>query len=282
MLIKQLFESDVSYIPDNVFEQIRNSQFFKNNYENWLHDSKRDVDDDPIRKLYRGMDMNKPVTVIKPYKKRRPLDTIIQYHAFTNSKSEEVLGIKVRDLIFSRVHPGPLKDYGNPYLLFPLGDYTLYYNEKVRDFTTSYDADIKLSTMVMRAMRELFGNFKAYAPVKMDVEVLVDGLPVEDHISFRKTINNNLSKVTDIIYASAEKTYDDLNITKEELYKTISRNINSQLDAIEKYITDMKSTKIVKDIDNAEIMIDAPEIIAIDIKLEYEFFIEMTKRYRGK
>jgi len=282
MLIKQLFESDVSYIPNDVFEQIRNSQFFKNNYENWLHDSKRDVDDDPIRKLYRGMDMNKPVTVIKPYKKRRPLDTIIQYHAFTNSKSEEVLGIKVRDLIFSRVHPGPLKDYGNPYLLFPLGDYTLYYNEKVRDFTTSYDADIKLSTMVMRAMRELFGNFKAYTPVKMDVEVLVDGLPVEDHVSFRKTINNNLSKVTDIIYTSAEKTYDDLNITKEELYKTISRNINSQLDAIEKYITDMKSTKIVKDIDNAEIMIDAPEIIAIDIKLEYEFFIEMTKRYRGK
>ena len=282
MLIKQLFESDVSYIPNDLFEQIRNSQFFKNNYENWLHDSKRDVDDDPIRKLYRGMDMNKPVTVIKPYKKRRPLDTIIQYHAFTNSKSEEVLGIKVRDLIFSRVHPGPLKDYGNPYLLFPLGDYTLYYNEKVRDFTTSYDADIKLSTMVMRAMRELFGNFKAYTPVKMDVEVLVDGLPVEDHVSFRKTINNNLSKVTDIIYTSAEKTYDDLNITKEELYKTISRNINSQLDAIEKYITDMKSTKIVKDIDNAEIMIDAPEIIAIDIKLEYEFFIEMTKRYRGK
>jgi hypothetical protein len=282
MLIKQLFESDVSYIPNDVFEQIRNSQFFKNNYENWLHDSKRDVDDDPIRKLYRGMDMNKPVTVIKPYKKRRPLDTIIQYHAFTNSKSEEVLGIKVRDLIFSRVHPGPLKDYGNPYLLFPLGDYTLYYNEKVRDFTTSYDADIKLSTMVMRAMRELFGNFKAYAPVKMDVDVLVDGLPVEDHVSFRKSINNNLSKVTDIIYASVEKTYDDLNITKEELYKTISRNINSQLDAIEKYIADMKSTKIVKDIDNAEIMIDAPEIIAIDIKLEYEFFIEMTKRYRGK
>jgi hypothetical protein len=282
MLIKQLFESDVSYIPNDVFEQIRNSQFFKNNYENWLHDSKRDVDDDPIRKLYRGMDMNKPVTVIKPYKKRRPLDTIIQYHAFTNSKSEEVLGIKVRDLIFSRVYPGPVKDYGNPYLLFPLGDYTLYYNEKVRDFTTYYDAHIKLSTMVMRAMSELFGDFKAYTPVKADVELLVDGLLVEDHVSFRKTINNNLSKVADIIYASAEKTYDDLNITKEKLYKTISRNINSRLDALEKYITGMKTTKIVKDIDDVEVMIDASEIIAIDIRLEYEFFIEMTKRYRGK
>jgi len=280
MLINQLFENDASIIPDEVFEQIRNSEFFKNNYESWLNDKTRDVDDEPMRKLYRGMDMVKPVTTIKPYKKRKPLDTILQFHAFANSKSEEVLGVKVRDLIFSRIHAGPLKDYGNPYLLFPLGDYDLYYNENIRDFTTSYDADIKLSTMVMRAMRELFGNYKAYAPVKMDVDILVDGLPVEDYVSFRETINRNLKRVTEIIYESVEKTYDDLAVTKEQLYKTIYKYINNKLDNIEKYVTDMEKTKIVNNVGYAEIMIDAPEIMAIDVKLEYEFFIEMTKRYR--
>lgn len=280
MLINQLFENDVSIIPDEVFEQIRNSEFFKNNYESWLNDKTRDVDDEPMKNLYRGMDMVKPVTTIKPYKKRKPLDTILQFHAFANSKSEEVLGVKVRDLIFSRIHAGPLKDYGNPYLLFPLGDYNLYYNENVRDFTTSYDADIKLSTMVMRAMRELFGNYKAYAPVKMDVDILVDGLPVENHVSFRETINRNLKRVTEIIYESVEKTYDELTVTKEQLYKTIYKYINNKLDNIEKYVTDMKKTKIVSNVGNAEIMIDAPNIIAIDVELEYEFFIEMTKRYR--
>ena len=280
MLINQLFENDASIIPDEVFEHIRNSEFFKNNYESWLNDKTRDVDDEPMRKLYRGMDMVKPVTTIKPYKKRKPLDTILQFHAYANSKSEEVLGVKVRDLIFSRIHAGPLKDYGNPYLLFPLGDYDLYYNENIRDFTTSYDADIKLSTMVMRAMRELFGNYKAYAPVKMDVDILVDGLPVEDYVSFRETINRNLKRVTEIIYESVEKTYDDLAVTKEQLYKTIYKYINNKLDNIEKYVTDMEKTKIVNNVGYAEIMIDAPEIMAIDVKLEYEFFIEMTKRYR--
>ena len=280
MLINQLFENDVSIIPDEVFEQIRNSEFFKNNYESWLNDKTRDVDDEPMRKLYRGMDMVKPVTTIKPYKKRKPLDTILQYHTFTNSISNEVLGINVRDLIFSRLHAGPLKDYGNLYLLFPIGDYVIYYNDKVRDFTTSYDADIKLSTMIMRAMRKLFGNFKAYMPVKMDVEVLIDGLPVEDHKSFRETINRNLKKVSEIIYKSVQDTYEKVVVSEELLHETISEYINGQLDAIEKYITDMKVTKTVGGVGNAEAMIQAPEIIAIDIELEYEFFIEMTKRYR--
>jgi len=280
MLIKQLFENEVSFIPDEVFDQIRNSEFFKNNYESWLNDKNRDIDDDPIRKLYRGMESVKPVTIIKPYKKRKPLDTILQYHAFANSKSNEVLGVSVRDLIFSRLHAGPLKDYGNPYLLFPIGDYNIYYNDKVRDFTTSYDADIKLSTMVMRAMRKLFGNYKAYVPVKMDVEVLIDGIPVEDHKSFRETINRNLKKVSEIIYKSVQDTYEKVVVSEELLHETISEYINGQLDAIEKYVTDMKVTKMVGDVGNAEAMIQSPEIIAIDIKLEYEFFIEMTKRYR--
>ena len=280
MLINQLFENDVSIIPDEVFEQIRNSEFFKNNYESWLNDKTRDVDDEPMRKLYRGMDMVKPVTTIKPYKKRKPLDTILQYHTFTNSISNEVLGINVRDLIFSRLHAGPLKDYGNLYLLFPIGDYVIYYNDKVRDFTTSYDADIKLSTMIMRAMRKLFGNFKAYMPVKMDVEVLIDGLPVEDHKSFRETINRNLKKVSEIIYKSAQDTYEKVVVSEELLHETISEYVNGQLDAIEQYVADMKVTKVVGDVRNAEAMIKAPEIIAIDIELEYEFFIEMTKRYR--
>lgn len=280
MLIKQLFEEDISFIPDEVFDKIRNSEFFKHNYESWLNDKNRDIDDDPVRKLYRGMESQKPVTIIKPYKKRKPLDTFMQYHAFTNSVSEEVLGIKVRDLIFSRVMSGQVKDYGKPYLLFPLGEYNLYYNKDVRDFTTSYDTDIKLSSMVMRAIRVLFGDLKVYNPVKTDVEILIDGVPVEGHKSFRETIHQNIEKVSDIIYPNVLKVYGDKAITKEELNSTIKKYIDHKLDAIETYVTNMNRTKIVNDIGYAEIMIDASEIIAIEMQLEYEFFIEMTKRYR--
>ena len=47
MLIEHIFENENPSIPDEVYEKIRNSEFFKINYENWLHDKSRDIDDDP-------------------------------------------------------------------------------------------------------------------------------------------------------------------------------------------------------------------------------------------
>lgn len=280
MLIEHIFENENPSIPDEVYEKIRNSEFFKINYENWLHDKSRDIDDDPYKKLYRGMNVEKNITTIKPYKKRQPLDTIPQYHHFVNSKSEDVLGLRVRDLIFSRLYAGQVKVYGNPYILFPIGDYEIYYHEETRDFTSNYDTDIKLSTHVMRTIRGVWGDLKAYKDVVMEVGELIDGVEVKDYKSFRKQINENLSKVADLVYENALKVYDKVVISKEEFYKRMSTRMNTALNSIEKYIENMKVTKHVKDVDWTEAMIKAPEIIAISFKLENEFFIEMTKRYR--
>lgn len=93
-------------------------------------------------RLYHGSRNKVNYPTLIPYRFReKPVDTPTELHNIINSISEEKLGIPVRNLKFVYNRAMQTLPYGDPHIIVPKGDFTLYAVKGLYDLTTEYDLD---------------------------------------------------------------------------------------------------------------------------------------------
>lgn len=115
---------------DRIAAEIRNSKWFK--------ESKYD--------LYRGLkkDFEYKKVYIDKQRDRKPTDTRHLVHDFTNEYSNEKLGVKIRNGLYTSMSYREVSEYGSLYLVFPLDNTELYFNPKIKDFYIDISMNIEM------------------------------------------------------------------------------------------------------------------------------------------
>ncbi|MFW5795192.1 MAG: hypothetical protein ACOCV1_06875 [Bacillota bacterium] len=84
------------------------------------------TDDIPSKFLLSGRKKPGKLFKGKVRKDREPRDTPKKYHEYADKLFYEKFGIKARSsTLFCASHPGMVKIYGNPFIIFPIGKYSL-------------------------------------------------------------------------------------------------------------------------------------------------------------
>jgi hypothetical protein len=269
MLIKHLLENENGENYKNIISRIAESKYFNEMYGTQLQTIEPEDLENPdlVRKfdnMYRGSDNYKaPYLVIAPYEERRPSDTNIEIHNYVNMISKEKYGVPVRNLIFADKRITLAEEYGEPYVLFPLGDYRLFYHKGVRDFTEYYSTYASIAY-------EIISEVIARNPNKYDEFVLEAVLETFEHYEldyenrkkFDKSLKKMARKMAAEYFIGAEKDKvkpSDVKIL-EKLFYTYGRELFKKF---EKYASGIKVTKSIHDIYNEEIMVQADEIAAV-------------------
>lgn len=87
-----------------------------------------------------GVDFEKFV----PLKNRKPIDTSIALHKYINDYFEEKFGVRIREeCVFADTFRNSI--YGEPHMMFPIGEYTVYYSDKISDFYRDSNNSIEIT-----------------------------------------------------------------------------------------------------------------------------------------
>lgn len=89
------------------------------------------------RWLYRGMRLPSDVVIVagEPRSDRKPKDTTIFWHNLLNKFFMQRFGYPYRNGTFVSTHLATALDYGNPFVIFPRGEFEICWSPDIRDAT---------------------------------------------------------------------------------------------------------------------------------------------------
>jgi len=289
MLIKHLLEDDNQGNYRQIIERVANSKYFNEMYSMQLKTLEpEDLENDNLvnefANIFRGSHKyTTPYLVITPYSENRiPTDTNIEIHKYVNMLSSEKFGVPIRNLIFADKNIKTASEYGNPYVLFPLGDYRLFYSENVKDFTAHYNTD---SDMIFFIVNEVLLQFQDTYD-EMIMESLTDTFEryefdFKNLKTFDKSLKKLARKMASEYYNDPEGISNykqsDVKILEKRFYeygKKIFKQFNN-------YVNSIEVTQSMHDINNEEIMIQADEIAAVYAENFNDFLSEVLKIKKG-
>lgn len=289
MLIKHLLEDDNQGNYRQIIERVANSKYFNEMYGMQLKTLEpEDLENDNLvnefANIFRGSHKyTTPYLVITPYSENRiPTDTNIEIHKYVNMLSSEKFGVPIRNLIFADKNIKTASEYGNPYVLFPLGDYRLFYSENVKDFTAHYNTD---SDMIFFIVNEVLLQFQDTYD-EMIMESLTDTFEryefdFKNLKTFDKSLKKLARKMASEYYNDPEGISNykqsDVKILEKRFYeygKKIFKQFNN-------YVNSIEVTQSIHDIDIEEIMIQADEIAAVYTENFNDFLSEVLKIKKG-
>ena len=289
MLIKHLLEDDNQENYRKIIERIAESKYFNEMYGMQLKTLEpEDLENDNLvnefANIFRGSHKyTTPYLVITPYSENRiPTDTNIEIHKYVNMLSSEKFGVPIRNLIFADKNIKTASEYGNPYVLFPLGDYRLFYSENVKDFTAHYNTD---SDMIFFIVNEVLLQFQDTYD-EMIMESLTDTFEryefdFKNLKTFDKSLKKLARKMASEYYNDPEGISNykqsDVKILEKRFYeygKKIFKQFNN-------YVNSIEVTQSIHDIDIEEIMIQADEIAAVYTENFNDFLSEVLKIKKG-
>lgn len=136
MKIVQLTED-----KNDVFDVIFNSPFFKTNIEPYVKNvENEDLTGYPLYHGSKKLTKDHTFKAIPLNKRTGPKDSAPFVHHAVNEKAMEVLGVPLRSMTFATGSVVVTKEYGEPYVMIPIGEYNLYYSTVVEDlFSNSED-----------------------------------------------------------------------------------------------------------------------------------------------
>ena len=273
MLIKHLLEDGDKNKEEynTLIERIANSEYFNEMYGKQLQTIEpEDLENENLvnefNNMFRGSKKYEtPYVVITPYGDNRvPTDTSIEIHKYVNMLSKKKFNVPIRNLIFADKSIVVASEYGNPYVLFPLGDYRLFYSEGVKDFTARYNTDTDVTFSIINeillkyrddyddmVMESLSDTFETY---ELDYQNM-------------KTFDKSLKKMIRKMAAEYFKDPDNTDNVKQSDIKILEKRFYESAKEIFKqfsnYVKQIETTKSMYDIDNEEIMIQSDEIVGI-------------------
>ena len=89
-------------------------------------------------------------------KDRQPKDTSKAVHGVFDEYFEKHFGLKMRsESIFTTSDISTASEYGQPYMVIPIGDYSYCWSPKVEDLTSYYDREINVRVKKMYDVGEI-------------------------------------------------------------------------------------------------------------------------------
>jgi len=289
MLIKHLLEDDNQENYRKIIERIAESKYFNEMYGMQLKTIKpEDLENgnlvNEFPNMYRGSyNYSTPYLVITPYSGNRiPLNTNVEIHKYVNMLSTEKFGVPIRNLIFADKKITTAAEYGNPYVLFPLGDYRLFYSENVKDFTEHYNTDINMILFIIDEVLLEFENTYDEMVMKSLTDTFEN---YELDYKNQKTFDKSLKKLARKMASEYYNDPDGISNYKQSVVKILERRFYEYGKKIFKqfnnYVNSIEVTQSIHDIDIEEIMIQADEIAAVSTENFNEFISEVLKIKKG-
>lgn len=139
--------------PQEILNPDQITQMLESNCRNYLKDLKQVNFKRPF--LLSGRSKNKsPIFKGTVRKNRQPKDTPQSLHDLINDKFEEKFGVRLRgNSLFITGRTTEAKQYGKPYIIFPINEYQVYWSEKVNDlyaYFFSYLEDFYFRTRIYK------------------------------------------------------------------------------------------------------------------------------------
>lgn len=237
--------------------------------------------------LYHGSESAYPEGVVRFEYRQAPRDTAFYSHTKVNQLASEKIGEPVRRLLFAMNNPLHIKKYTgeNEYrVLFPLGEYRMFYNPNIKDFTidtssasvrvpvspqvqaagsmfrsgmdTIEEFDLRKQDSVSKSFRSKY--FGAFQPLLLEISKML----YEQGVALSKE---------DIRHRLKEKlgsdTPDaDFQYLFKAMYEAYRQSKESMDNRLEKYVNDLKEIGgdiMNENIGHAEIMIKCEGFVFI-------------------
>lgn len=304
MKITDLFES--ADVTD--FERVIKSPYFQDHVAPYITETKSfdqivgDLKHSAF--LYHGSQNSYPDGVVKFQYRGAPKDTVFYSHNMVNRLSEEKFGEPVRQLLFAMNNPLHIRKYAGENehrVLFPLGQYRLFYNPKVKDFTiemtsasTRTDApdhmkaagsmfkagidalpefDFKKKDESAKVFRDKY-FFNGYQPVMREIsEMLFEQGIVLDKEKIREMLRNALGN--DVPEEDFEYMFNNM----YRVYVESKKNMDTRLERYVDGLKEITGSIMNENVGHAEIMVKCDSFIFIDpedIPELIEYYIKKT------
>jgi len=109
--------------------------------------------------LYSGRRSNKEWEIKRIRKDRKPQDTPEEIHNIFDDAFEDVFGIRLRsNSIFCYPDPRLSTWYGNIYMIFPFGDYEIYYHPEIYDLYKQQDKYTDIKELEIKYNKQISSN----------------------------------------------------------------------------------------------------------------------------
>lgn len=248
------------------FERIINSSFYKKNYKGQT----------PTFMLHGTKDSN-DIKIIKINKDRSPRHSYRIVHDWTNRKSEETFGERLRSGFFTSFAKSRITVYGSENVAIPLGNYNLYQHETISDFTIGLSDTLKyeVSDRIEKEIKTYHNSSQMNRSV---IRAIV-------HFSAKKaTLDNLKTTLKEVIVEQLEKRKLDLlnDFTLNMLVELFYDIIMDEVDNIAtKYIDGIVKTQKIKDLNNEnEVVVITDAVILIPSEKIVKFWKELKKYER--
>lgn len=224
---------------DSIYDEVMNTEFYKKYYLT----------------LMRGN--TSPVTGKMNFRmERTPVDTWLPLHNEINKRSNDVIGLPIRNLLIASNDGDQVKEYGLPMYIIPLDGYRLFHVDSIYDMTDDlkfYDYKVKndLITVINTFYHK---NGQDGTPMKIvnKVELMVENNP-----------DKPLDTVIEVFkHILSDEIGDDLGIGdmtefKKDLVDMFNESFKSKIDL---YINNIKEITTKQEFDDhvGEIMVYAP------------------------
>jgi hypothetical protein len=302
-IYNRLIEDKQDFSPATIAKNIYESPFFEYIKEKVCmirakvdnYNPKIENEGDIVRKfiyedfLYHGS----PSSAMGDFKylqfeeRSEPKDTTVFIHNYVNSLAKKKHGVNVRNGMFVTTQFDNAKSYGAPYLIFPLGEYKIFYSKGVQDFTDEFST----------ANHNEFGaHFTGYMLGHMMIELdedktfrsnveesafsflgYVDGKLEDEQFKTFKGFKERVMEECEEYLKEVINNHDNFDKVLNTIKRTLGTVINNYLRNIQSYVEHIESTQDPSDLRKYEGMIFFNNAYAILMDSEFitDVFLEL-------
>lgn len=335
MKLNNILNESIDYeIPASIIKKCIESKFFKNNYQEFFDNLYTNTSNKAIEKklsfiemsidsyvcnmnfLYKGSHYlrkyDEDNAVILNFEEREnPLHTNYLLHKILNQLSQKKFNVNVRNLSFVVKNNTNAEGYGPLNIVFPLGNYELFYNPRVLDFTMAYNHVIAtprsvindIITTITDSIIKKFGIEAIRENLVKEYDGIIDINTIKqmDFYRFFKSrvyeFNFEIGSSVDNMEKYKEKLMsifkqyffdkllnDDINGVKNYLDNILNEKldevIRNIITKISQYVDKIVESKKIETIPvSSEIMLKCDQFIAINSRFRMQFLLKAYKMY---
>jgi len=218
-----------------------------------------------------------------------PKDTNVFIHNYINNLSKKKYGVNVRNGMFVTTQVKSAKSYGSPYIIFPLGEYKIFYSLGVTDFTDGFSAASHgefgghFTSYILDNMAYAMGENNTF---KNNVEDSVYGFfgyvtSVLDDEQFKtfKEFKQRVIEECEEYLKEVISNHDNFDRVLNSIKRTLGTIINNYMGNIKRYVDKIEETQDPSDLKKYEAMLFFKHAYAIDYQSEFmvDVFLELIE-----
>lgn len=218
-----------------------------------------------------------------------PKDTNIFIHNYVNNLSKKKYGVNVRNGMFVTTQVKISTSYGSPYLIFPLGEYKIFYSKGVQDFTDEFSTanngefgahftSYILGNMIYAMDENKTFNDNVEESANGFFEYVSSELDNEQFKTF-KEFKQRVMEECEKYLKEVINNHDNFDKVLNSIKRTLGAVINNYIANMKAYVDKIEETQDPSDLRKYEGMLFFKHAYAIDMESEFmvDVFLELIQ-----